>query len=187
MSDLSFRKATPSDVPSLLKLVQSAYRGEASREGWTTEADLVVDDRIDEPGLLAKINQPHGRVLITFAAASSPAGSEPLACCEVTALEGSSESATLGLFAVNPKLQNGGIGRRVLAEAERCARDEMGITAMEMNVVWSRAELLAWYERRGYKVVEGETRPFPYDHLPNGRAGALRQDLYFKVLRKQLV
>lgn len=186
MNDLSFHKATPSDVPSLLKLVRSAYRGESSREGWTTEADLVSDDRIDEAGLLAKINNPNGQILMAFAP-YSPTGPDPLACCEVVRAGETSGATILGLFAVSPKLQNGGIGRKVSAEAERRARDEMGARVMELHVVWPRMELIAWYERRGYQIAEGERLPFPYKYLPNGKAQASRDDLYFIVLRKQLV
>lgn len=196
MTDLSFRKATPADVPSVLALVRSAYRGDASRTGWTTEADLVTDDRIDENGLLQKINEPNGQVLVARAASSSGADTEdtlpplppppPLACCEILRHPEPAKVAYLGLFSVVPALQNGGIGKKVLAEAERWAREEMGAEVMEMQVLWMRRELIAYYERRGYRVIEGETRPFPFAHMVNPRPG-MRQDLYFVVLRKALV
>ncbi|KAG6359961.1 hypothetical protein INS49_011015 [Diaporthe citri] len=187
-SPLTFRKATPADVPALLALVKSAYRGEDSRQGWTTEADLVADERIDEPGLLAKITATGGAVLLaTTATTSGPdtAAETLLACCEVLRHPAPSDLSYFGLFAVSPRLQNGGIGRRMLAEAERYARHDMGAARMEMTVVWLRDELIAWYVRRGYVVVEGEKRPFPYESLVNGKA--LRDDLYFLVLRKDLV
>lgn len=180
-SSLTFRKATPADIPALLALVKSAYRGEDSRQGWTTEADLVADERIDEAGLLAKITAPGSAVLLATAAAAE----DLLACCEVLRHPPPSDLSYFGLFAVNPRLQNGGIGRKMLAEAERRAREEMGASRMEMTVVWLREELIAWYVRRGYVVVEGEKRPFPYEGLVNGKA--LRDDLYFLVLRKDLV
>lgn len=185
MTDLVFRKATPSDAPSLLKLVRSAYRGDASRAGWTTEADLVTDDRIDEDGLLKKINEPNGQVLVARSASSSGTVGELLACCEILLHPEPANVAYLGLFSVNPALQNGGIGKKVLAEAERFAREDMGASVMEMQVLWMRRELIAYYERRGFKVIEGETRPFPYEHLVNPKPG-LRQDLYFVVMRKAL-
>lgn len=184
MNDLTFRIATSSDVSSLVALVQSAYRGESSRAGWTTEVDLVNGDRIDEPGVLAKISEPNGLILMAFDSSTSTL----LACCEVLRNPEPSESAYLGLFSVNPRLQNGGIGRKVLAEAERRAKEQMGVNKMEMSVLWMRNELIAWYERRGYRVIHGETKPFPYEHLPpNARTGTQRQDLYFKVLRKDLI
>lgn len=179
-SPLTVRKATPADIPALLALVKSAYRGEDSRQGWTTEADLVADERIDEAGLLAKITAPGSTVLL-----ATTETEDLLACCEVVRHPPPSDLSYFGLFAVNPRLQNGGIGRKVLAEAERYAREEMGAARMEMTVVWLREELIAWYVRRGYVVVEGEKRPFPYEHLVNGKA--LRDDLYFIVLQKDLV
>ncbi|KAK7707172.1 hypothetical protein SLS64_007382 [Diaporthe eres] len=188
----TFRKATPADVPALLALVKSAYRGEDSRQGWTTEADLVADERIDEAGLLAKITAPGGAVLLATTTTTITAGPGPdataetlLACCEVLRHPAPSDLSYFGLFAVSPRLQNGGIGRKMLAEAERLAREEMGAARMEMTVVWLREELISWYVRRGYVVVEGEKRPFPYESLVNGKA--LRDDLYFLVLRKDLV
>lgn len=180
-SPLNFRKATPTDIPALLALVKSAYRGESSRQGWTTEADFIADERIDEAGLLAKINAPGGVVLLGTSAA---APNQLLACCEVLRHPAPSDLSYFGLFAVNPTLQNGGIGRQVLAEAERYAREEMGAARMEMTVVWLRKELIDWYVRRGYVIMEGEKRPFPYEGLVNGKA--LRDDLYFLVLRKDL-
>lgn len=200
-STLTFRKATAADVPALLALVKSAYRGEDSRQGWTTEADFVADERIDEAGLLGKINAPGSTVLLATTttntspanapgpgvgedAAAAAAAETLLACCEVLRHPQPSDLSYFGLFAVNPRLQNGGIGRKMLAEAERYAREEMGAARMEMTVVWLREELIAWYVRRGYVVVEGERRPFPYEGLVNGKA--LRDDLYFLVLRKDL-
>lgn len=182
-SPLTVRKATPADIPALLALVKSAYRGEDSRQGWTTEADFVADERIDEAGLLAKITAAGSTVLL--ATTNNATAEDLLACCEVVRHPPPSDLSYFGLFAVNPKLQNGGIGRRMLAEAERYAREEMGAARMEMTVVWLREELIAWYVRRGYVVVEGERRPFPYEHLVNGKA--LRDDLYFIVLQKDLV
>lgn len=190
---LSIRPATAADTQPLLALVRSAYRGEASLEGWTTEAGYLADERIDEAGLLAKIHDPHGVVLMAFgrpspaaaAAAATAPREELLACCEILRLPEPSKTAYFGLFAVSPKLQNGGIGRQVLGEAERYARATFGADKMEMQVVWLRDELIAWYVRRGYRVLEGETRPFPYEHLVNGKA--LRDDLYFIVLEKDLV
>lgn len=184
---LAFRKATPDDVPALLALVKSAYRGESSRQGWTTEADLLADDRIDAAGLLAKITAPGSAVLLGTSpagGAGAPTDQHILACCEVLRHPPPSDLSYFGLFAVSPRLQNGGIGKSVLAEAERFAREEMGASRMEMQVVWLREELIAWYVRRGYVIIEGDTRPFPYEGLVNGEA--LRDDLYFLVLRKDL-
>lgn len=173
---LTYREATPEDVPSILKLVRSAYRGETSRAGWTTEADLVADERIDETMLLEKINHPHGCVLV----AHDPE-SKLIACCEVARTD--TTRAYFGLFAVDPLRQAGGVGRQVLQRVEEHAVAQWGSRIMELNVIWTREELISWYVRRGY-VKTGEKKEFPYKFLVNG--DALRDDLYFDVLEKEL-
>src|SRR4051794_13241714 len=42
-----FREAGPADLGAIVALVESAYRGESSRAGWTTEADLLDGQRTD--------------------------------------------------------------------------------------------------------------------------------------------
>ncbi|KAG5997460.1 hypothetical protein E4U52_004148 [Claviceps spartinae] len=177
------RKAIPSDAAAVQKLVKSAYRGESSRTGWTTEADLVADERIDEAGVVAKIKGP-GLVLVahehdhTHTSDDDPA---LVGCCEIEAREDG--IGYFGLFAVDPKRQAGGLGKKILAQAESMAREELGVRTMEMFVIWTRKELIAWYVRRGYVLTE-RTALFPYAHLYNGKA--LRDDLYFVVLEKKL-
>jgi GNAT superfamily N-acetyltransferase len=170
------RKATADDLPAVLALVRSAYRGESSRAGWTTEADLVDDQRIDEEGLLAKINEPFGAVLVSYDTAG-----DLMACCEV--LKQSDTLGYFGLFAVNPLRQAGGIGRIILGEAEAYVKQTWGLSEMEMSVIWTREELIQYYIRRGYTKTE-KTKPFPYAELVGGKA--LRDDLYFSVLVKAL-
>src|SRR4051812_34591472 len=91
---LSFRVATPADADLLHPLVQSAYRGDSSRLGWTTEADLLAGSRISVQGILAKINDPAGAVLI----GTDPDG-KLTACCEVVHRPAAGV-AYFGLFAV---------------------------------------------------------------------------------------
>lgn len=173
---ISIRKALPEDAPTVLALVRSAYRGESSRAGWTTEADLVDDQRIDVDGLLVKINEPFGAVLVAHDAAG-----DLIACCEV--LKQDETVGYFGLFAVNPLRQAGGVGRIVLAKAEEYSKQTWGLSEMQMTVIWTRQELIEWYVRRGYRVTE-ERKPFPYGSLVGGKA--LRDDLYFSVLVKAL-
>jgi GNAT superfamily N-acetyltransferase len=169
-TDVTFRLATPEDAATLAALVGSAYRGEESRAGWTTEANFLDDERIDAAGVLAKITDPQGVVLVVQDSAA-----ELIGCCEV-AYRGAG-LAYFGMFAIRPALQAGGLGRLVLTAAEELARRTWGADAMEMTVIGQRVELIAWYERRGYTRA-AETRPFPYE--------ALRDDLYFAVLTKPL-
>ena len=87
------------------------------------------------------------------------------------------------MFAVDPAEQAGsGLGKRVLAEAERIAREEWRCRAMRMTVIVQREELIAWYGRRGYRRT-GDYQPFPYG---DERFGIPRRDdLRFEVLLKE--
>ncbi|KAH6646558.1 acetyltransferase [Truncatella angustata] len=176
---LKFRPATRDDVETLLPLIRSAYRGEESRAGWTTEADLVEGERIDATGLLQKIETPDSVVLVV-----TDEQDILLACCEVV-WHADADAGYFGLFAVDPKRQGGGVGKQVLLYAEDYAKRQWGARRMEMTVIWPRADIIAYYERRGFKKT-GEQRPFPYELLAliNGRG--LRDDLYFEVLVKDL-
>ncbi|MER7752498.1 GNAT family N-acetyltransferase [Kitasatospora sp. NPDC097643] len=170
----AFRRATPADVPALVELVESAYRGDASRVGWTTEADLLDGQRTDAEGVGAAIGHPDGVVLVV------EQGGELLACCQ---LEHRGDRAYFGMFSVRPGLQGGGLGRAVLAEAERVAGEEWGVGELEMTVIEQRADLIAWYERRGFRRT-GVYTPFPYGDERFGIP--LRPDLRFETLTKGL-
>jgi len=172
---LSFRFAEAPDVPAIVSLVESAYRGDASRAGWTTEADLLDGQRTDAEAVSAVVRTRGGAVLV------AEADGQLVGCCQ---LEQHPEAvAYFGMFSVQPGRQGEGLGREVLAEAERLAREDWGATTMVMTVLAQRLELIAWYERRGYRRT-GESRPFPYG---DERFGVpKRTDLRFVVLAKPL-
>lgn len=169
------RRAVAEDAPALAALVQSAYRGDTSRQGWTTEADLLDGQRVDVAHVLEVVADPGSLLLVLDDAAG------PLACCHVE--DRGAGLAYFGMFAVRPGAQGGGTGRRVVAEAERLAVASFGATQMEMTVIAQRVELIAWYERLGFTVT-AETRPFPYGQEQFGTPR--RDDLYFAVLTKAL-
>ncbi|MEU2223831.1 GNAT family N-acetyltransferase [Streptomyces sp. NPDC012751] len=171
---LTFRDATDADVDVLVALIESAYRGDSSRAGWTTEADLLEGQRTDPEGVLAVIKAPDSRLL-----AVEQAG-RVVACCQ---LEHRGDHAYFGMFAVSPALQGAGLGKAVMAEAERRCRETWGVTEMRMTVISVREDLIAWYERRGYRRT-GKTSPFPYG---DERFGIPRRaDLEFELLVKTL-
>lgn len=173
---MEFRTAVAADAESVATLVHSAYRGETSRAGWTTEADLLDGLRIDADQVRALIDDPEVEVLLGL-----DDDGTVLACCELRRRPG--HVAYFGMFAVRPGRQGAGTGRVVLAEAERRARERWDAETMEMTVIGQRAELIAWYERRGYTLT-GESRPFPYGDARFG--DPRRDDLHFVVLRKPL-
>lgn len=172
---LAIRDATPADVPAIVALVESAYRGDSSRAGWTTEADLLEGQRVDQQGVHEIVTKPGSRVLL-----ASSASGELLACAH---LERQGNACYFGMFSVKPTAQGGGIGNRMLVEAERIARDEWLCEAMQMTVISIRTDLIPWYERRGYRRT-GRFKPFPYGDERFGIPK--RDDLRFEMLEKAL-
>jgi|BarGraIncu00222A_1022003.scaffolds.fasta_scaffold135072_2 ribosomal protein S18 acetylase RimI-like enzyme len=169
---VSYRHALPDDAEEVVSLVQSAYRGNSSREGWTTEADLLEGQRTDVRAVRVAIEQTNSLVLLATLEGTT------VGCCQ---LVDHGSVTDFGLFAVRPCLQGKTLGSALIAEAEHIARLEWSALTMRMKVIRQREELIAWYRRRGYQPT-GEVEPFPYGDgefvIP------LRDDLEFVVLEK---
>jgi ribosomal protein S18 acetylase RimI-like enzyme len=174
MNDLHFRAATAADIDAIVTLVESAYRGDASRQGWTTEADFLDGRRTGADDVTACLARERSRILL------AERDGAMLACAHVAEEDG---AGYFGMFSVRPDQQGSGIGKHVLAEAERIARDEWRLPSMRMTVIDIRDELIAFYERRGYRRT-GIVKPFPYGDARFGLP--LRDDLRFEVLEKEL-
>jgi ribosomal protein S18 acetylase RimI-like enzyme len=176
VSTTTYRDATSADIPDVVALVESAYRGDSSRSGWTTEADLLDGQRTDSDAVAEILADPQSRLLLAVAGDGAVVG-----CCHVQRKD--ETTAYFGSFAVRPALQGAGTGGALLREGERRVVEEWQSRHMEMTVIAQRDDLIAWYERRGYART-GETRPFPYGDERFGRPR--RDDLVFAVLRKDL-
>ncbi|UXY26030.1 GNAT family N-acetyltransferase [Streptomyces sp. HUAS TT20] len=170
----TFRDATDADVDALVALIESAYRGDTSRVGWTTEADILEGQRTDPEGVLQVIKSPDSRLLTV------EQDGRIVACCQ---LQHRGDHTYFGMFAVSPTMQGAGLGKVVIAEAERLARESWGTTEMHMTVISVRDDLIAWYERRGYRRT-GRMTPFPYGDERFGIPQ--RDDLQFELLVKEL-
>lgn len=171
---LEVRPASAADVEALCALVNSAYRGDSSRAGWTTEADLLGGQRTDPEGLREAIARPGSVILLCEREGRLDA------CVH---LERSGEGCYLGMLTVRPTLQASGLGRRLLAAAEGYAAAQWGARSVHMTVIVQRQELIAWYERRGYRRT-GQHKEFPYGDPRFGLPR--RDDLRFEVLEKRL-
>lgn len=167
--------ATGADLPHLHALIERAYRGEGARAGWSSEADLLTGPRTSRAELAGFLADPARHLLVWR--------TDDSICACVHLWERGKGVVYLGMLTVDPAMQGGGIGKRLLAATEIHARDQLGATAMEMQVFSRRRELLSFYERRGYRPT-GERRPFAYQDVP--QAGALFDDLEFVVLEKAL-
>jgi GNAT superfamily N-acetyltransferase len=172
---MKLESAAAADVDAIVALVESAFRGEASRAGWTTEADLLDGRRTGPDEIAAILADPARCVLVE----RDPDGG--LLASVVLKRDG--DAAWLGMLAVRPRRQGAGIGKRVVAAAEAWAARQWQSRRMRMTVIVQRHELIAWYERRGYRRT-GETAPFFYGDERFGRPR--RDDLSFVVLEKPL-
>ena len=127
--------------------------GDAARAGWTFESDLLSGPRTDLASLSAILASPTDWLLIALGEDAAPIG-----CVQIT--DKGAGTAYLGLLCIDPARQAAGLGRHLIAVAEAHAARCFATTLMEMTVIDSRTELIAWYQRRGYAPT-GEVRPFP--------------------------
>ncbi len=167
--------AATDDLPVLHALIESAYRGDSARVGWSHEADLLDGQRTDLAELDAALADPTQHLLVFR-------DGERIAAC-VSLTDRGQGLAYLGLLTVDPPRQATGLGRMMLAAAEDHATADLGAERIELTVIAQREELAAWYERRGYALT-GERRPFPFGDRRFGIPR--RDDLEFVVLEKAL-
>jgi len=165
--------ATIEDIPQLVALINSAYRGEESKKGWTTEADFIRGSlRIDEPALteLIKLN---GAMFLKYVN-----DQDEIEGCVY--LHKNGKDMYLGMLSVSPGLQAKGIGKQLMKETEVRAK-KTDCTRIFMRVISLRQELIQWYEKLGYYKTE-QTEPFPRDT----RFGEPLRPLEFLILEKRI-
>jgi ribosomal protein S18 acetylase RimI-like enzyme len=165
--------ATAADIDPIKQLLNSAYRGESSKQGWTTEALLIEGDvRTDNANLLEVMEKP-GSILLKYV--THPDG---LVGC--VNLQQQGPKIYLGMFCVSPYLQGKGIGKKILLAAEAYAK-YLGCGSIYMSVISVRGELIEWYQRQGY-IDTGQRKAFTED----GLTGKHRQPLEFIILEKRI-
>lgn len=178
-SSFHIAAASDADCDELAVLVNHAYRGDSSRAGWTTEADLLDGQRTDAAALRAQIAGPGHAILCLRAAAAGPI----LGCVAVHDIDDEGgRGVYFGMLTVRPDMQARGLGRALLDRIEELAR-ERGARRVTMTVIPLRQTLVAWYERRGFRP-RGDVRPFPYDQPAFGMPK--RPDLTLAVFEKVL-
>ncbi|MBI1781958.1 MAG: GNAT family N-acetyltransferase [Sphingobacteriales bacterium] len=170
---MSISKATLADIPELNLLVNSAYRGDSSKKGWTTEADLLGGIRTDDESLASLLNKENSVMLVHRNDEGKIIG-----CVN---LQRNGDKVYLGMLTVNPELQGGGVGKILLKASDDYAK-ETGCPKLFMTVISIRTELIDWYKRHGYKET-GERKPFPMD---DPKFGLPKVPLEFIVLEKEV-
>jgi ribosomal protein S18 acetylase RimI-like enzyme len=163
--------ATIADIPAIVELLNSAYRGESSKKGWTTEAHLIAGEIRSDAAAILQVMQQVGSVFLKYSGADGV-----ITGCVNLQLHGN--KIYLGMFSVSPDVQGGGIGKQLLAAAEEYCR-QVGCNTIYMTVITARTELVNWYIRHGY-IDTGERKAFTDD----GKTGKHLQQLEFMVLEK---
>ena len=168
---MSISIAQPKDISALVALMDSAYRSEGSRQGWTSEADLFIGNkRTDEETVTKLINTP-GAVFLTHT-------NQRGIIDGCVFLHKKESRLYLGMFSVSPATQGKGIGTRLLHAADEYAKEHQ-CSLIYMTVITVREDLIAWYEKKGYQRT-GKLLPFPVDE----RFGIPTQPLELMVLEK---
>ena len=165
--------AEEKDVNSLVALMDSAYRGENSKQGWTSEADLFIGNKRTDEATVSNLIKKPGAVFLKFL-------NEEGLLEGCVFLQKKTNRLYLGMFSVSPSAQGKGIGKKLLTAADDYAK-EQNCTSIFMTVITVREKLIAWYERNGYQKT-GKILPFPVDE----RFGIPTHPLEMLVLEKNL-
>jgi ribosomal protein S18 acetylase RimI-like enzyme len=168
--------STSADLPAIVDLVNSAYRGEAAQRGWTTEAAFLAGQRTSLALLQEELAPSAKRVVV----AREEKGGALRGCVLLDLSD--PDVAYMGMLSVDPSVQSQGLGKTLMAAAAAVAQ-EHGAKRMRITVIQVREALIGWYERHGFART-GTTEPFPYGDERFGIP--LRDDLHFVVLEKPL-
>jgi ribosomal protein S18 acetylase RimI-like enzyme len=204
MSDLSFRYARQADTPALVALIELAYRGEDTAGAWNSEAHLLKGPRTNDEEISTLVSREDSRFLIAesggrivgcclvqglnrdpvrnWSSADAPhidTASKPSTPCTPPVTD--TNAAYFGMFAIDPTIHGGGLGKRLIAEAEQRVKDLWDCNQMVMTVINLRTELIDWYKRRGYRLT-GATLPFPFSE----NTGETTRDFHLVEMRKDL-
>lgn len=183
MSTPAFRHATQADVPALVALIERAYRGPENAGAWISEAHLLKGPRTSNAEISGLIALPDSKFIV------AELDGAIAGCCLVQktkAVDGRTKkpgeaAAYFGMFAIDPSIHSSGLGKQVLAEAERQVRHLWGIRAMSMTVINVRTQLIEYYKRRGYALT-GKTEPFPFSDT----TGETTRDFHLAEMKKTL-
>jgi ribosomal protein S18 acetylase RimI-like enzyme len=177
-----FRFAGPSDADAVAALIERAYRGPETAGQWDSESHLLTGPRTSPEEIGGLIARADSRFVLAETGAEDEEQLVGCALIQKTVVAGEAEAKPgcyFGMFAIDPTIRAAGLGKRVLAEAERRGRDTFAATAMVMTVISVRHGLIAWYERRGYRLTGGRT-PFPF----TATSGETTRDFDLVELRK---
>lgn len=172
MTELRFAYARPADAPAIAALIESAYRGPVAARGWTNESEILTGPR-SSPGEVERLILTPGTRFLIARSGDRLVGS--------ALLQKDQNGAYFGMFAIDPDAQGAGLGKTIMARCETAVVELWTARFLRLTVISLRDELIAWYERRGFRQT-GRREPFPFDTA----SGALRRDFDLVELRKEL-
>lgn len=179
MSQLAFRYARKADAPALVALIERAYRGPEAAGKWTSEADLLKGPRTSREEIVELVAREDSRFIL------AEDGRKLMGCCLVQGMSPDPalaiNAAYFGMFAIEPGTHGAGLGKVVIAEAERRVKELWGANQMVMTVINLREPLIEWYQRRGYRLT-GATLPFPFSET----SGEAHRNFHLVEMRKEL-
>lgn len=157
---VQYRIATAADAPVIVALIEAAYRGPGRAGQWDSESHLLKGPRTNPAEVGALIARADSRFVLAEQEGRI-IGCALIQQTDAAAADGSPDGVYFGMFAVDPAIRAAGLGKQVLAEAEGRAKATFGATHMVMTVINVREQLIAWYQRRGYRLT-GKRVPFPF-------------------------
>lgn len=150
LSTISIRRLRPDDsVEDLTALLHRAYAALGAK-GWNyTAVDQTIDitrERLAQGTCLVAVDGD-GRIVatITYNPPEMSYDGSPWLCRP--------DVAHLGQFGVEPSLQRGGIGARLMAAVEDMARAD-GAREIAIDTAEPAVHLVEWYARCGYRFIE---------------------------------
>lgn len=171
--EIDLKIAKEADAERITQLVNSVYRGENSKKGWTTEADFLKGIRITEEKIREIIASKNDMIIMAFI------GDDLFGCVH---LEKAAEYSFLGMLSVDVNVQTKGIGKLLIHECERYTKEVFGLNDIRMKVIGRRIELIEYYKRRGYELTNQRE-----DFIPGGDTfGETEEKLHFEILKKML-
>jgi ribosomal protein S18 acetylase RimI-like enzyme len=171
--DVKIITAVSKQAGEINALVNSVYRGENAKKGWTTEADFIEGIRIT-PEKIKEIIETDNNVIINALDSGKIIG-----CVH---LEKKVNYTLLGMLSVDVNYQNKGIGKILINECERYTKEVYNCDEIRMKVIGRRKELIEYYERRDYYLT-GEREEFG---AAGDTFGETKEKLYFEILAKKL-
>jgi N-acetylglutamate synthase-like GNAT family acetyltransferase len=173
IKEITFKIAEVKDAEAITSLVNSVYRGENSKKGWTTEAYFLRGIRINEEKIREIIEQKNDVIILALHEGII------IGCVH---LENAGSYSYLGMLSVDVNYQDKGIGKILINECERYTKEVSGHSEIRMKVISRRKELIEYYNRRGYSAI-GDLEEFG---AKGDTFGDTNEKLFFEIMSKKL-